>query len=462
MMKETVFTLLLLVSLTAQAQDTVSWEFTVEQSAPIVEAPIDVTQESSVVDIVFKGVLMTDRIFIDDLITKLTFKGYNPGEELTRHVKVYLKARWGGSSCVFDGDCTIPSGGSAEAMIPLLELPFSSPCKFDAVLPELRIESSGTAVSQPLIFEQQQDGGALTTLTATAPVKYLSGTVADQDGNPVKDACVCVYDYIETTDTIIHSYYAVTDEEGRYTVRVEHGNNTYFLKLSANGYADYLYDYFFRLDENATIYPLPCTDFVLTNRLDFKADQLSTIILPEAPDASWGRYYRPDRISDEGVVIFEREPSPQANVPYVIFPNEDFSISLSGYDMANLPEAGCELLDKDKQFGLHGTYQSRWAHNWYASSPWFCHVLDNTPDCTPRGGGNLPRVGAFRAYLIAYSNNLMFEESNLLFVGEMTSVTELQAITSESCVLFDLQGRRVQGQPRPGVYVRNGRKQLVH
>ncbi|MBR2236082.1 MAG: hypothetical protein IJ892_13630, partial [Prevotella sp.] len=70
--------------------------------------------------------------------------------------------------------------------------------------------------------------------------------------------------------------------------------------------------------------------------------------------------------------------------------------------------------------------------------------------------------GAFRAYLIAYSNNLMFEESNLLFVGEMTSVTELQAITSESCVLFDLQGRRVQGQPRPGVYVRNGRKQLVH
>ncbi len=33
---------------------------------------------------------------------------------------------------------------------------------------------------------------------------------------------------------------------------------------------------------------------------------------------------------------------------------------------------------------------------------------------------------------------------------------------TESDGIFDLQGRRVQGQPRPGVYVRNGRKQLVH
>lgn len=63
------------------------------------------------------------------------------------------------------------------------------------------------------------------------------------------------------------------------------------------------------------------------------------------------------------------------------------------------------------------------------------------------------------------------EFSMLLYESTLTLVDNQQAgVGSPAAVdtplangsLHDLQGRRVQGQPRPGVYVRNGRKQLVH
>jgi hypothetical protein len=63
-------------------------------------------------------------------------------------------------------------------------------------------------------------------------------------------------------------------------------------------------------------------DFTLFNAIDFKADVAGTIILPVEPDPTLGKYYRLDRREDN-VLVFVREPIPQANVPYILIANED-------------------------------------------------------------------------------------------------------------------------------------------
>ncbi len=49
-----------------------------------------------------------------------------------------------------------------------------------------------------------------------------------------------------------------------------------------------------------------------------------------------------------------------------------------------------------------------------------------------------------------------------MFVGETDDISDAVADGSISHTqLFDLQGRRVEGQPRSGLYIRNGRKTVV-
>ena len=67
----------------------------------------------------------------------------------------------------------------------------------------------------------------------------------------------------------------------------------------------------------------------------FTKGQRATIILPITPDADKGRYYRLDRVEDYQI-IFEEEPHPQARVPYIIIPNEDFSIDVSTLDFTGI------------------------------------------------------------------------------------------------------------------------------
>ena len=67
----------------------------------------------------------------------------------------------------------------------------------------------------------------------------------------------------------------------------------------------------------------------------FAEDQMATIILPMAPDAGKGKYYRLDKCED-GKIIFEQEKQPQAHIPYIIVPSEDFSIDPGTLDLAGL------------------------------------------------------------------------------------------------------------------------------
>ena len=124
--------------------------------------------------------------------------------------------------------------------------------------------------------------------------------------------------------------------------------------------------------------------------VSYTKDQMATIILPTEPDASKGKYYRLDRC-EKGKIIFEEELSPKARTPYIIVPNEDFSIDLDKLELEGL------YCDSTNIVGVSfiGTYNKKVFG--YKDS-FYYHILDSTPDCRDDVGKYL-YVGPLRAFL---------------------------------------------------------------
>ncbi len=461
----TILFLLLLGSLSSMAEnETATWEVRTGQATSIQAGlPVDVTKKSSSIQLAYRNIAAVS----GDKITGISFKGYNPAKEQVRHLKVWLACgrvgKYGEEVCVFDDDYTIPQGGTVEECISLLRLNFNSPYEYhSSEYFYVKVECTGEAEDEPLFFECQNDDLPVATFNVSAEVKYFSGIVADQDGKPIRGAHVSVYHYNYETETTEVEYTAESDVDGQYSVSMEQSNLSYLLKVSAPGFPRFQADYIFYLNDNSYLYPSPTSDITMFNKLDFKAGHQATIILPEVPDPSWGRYFRLDRKEDSDI-IFEREYEPQANVPYVIFPEHDFSIDLSKYNLENLPEPGFVPFpdnDEHKPLGLYGTYESRYAHCFYAPT-WFATLLDDTPDCG-KTDGNLPRVGAFRAYLLTYDAKPQFAEINYIFAGEADGISEFIISNATSTKIYDFQGRQLQNKPRQGLYILDGKKFVVN
>ena len=148
----------------------------------------------------------------------------------------------------------------------------------------------------------------------------VTGTVRDQDGNPIAGAQVTLANgtYYQTS---------TTDADGHYQVEVEDKEKEYVVSARAYGHTS--------ITRGPVITPIEnnVCDLVLYNALNYQAGKRYTIVLPIAPDASAGRYFRLDRV-EGGNIIFKREYSPQADVPYVFYPNKDFRIDLREMDLS--------------------------------------------------------------------------------------------------------------------------------
>jgi hypothetical protein len=431
--------------------------------------PIDVTKESSTVECCNPSLFYAYRqtfAHLGERIGGISFHGYNPGKELKRHLRVWiteLDVRWVSEQdqdkwvCVYDGDCTIPSGGSSAEHISLIDIDFDKPyilkmsiCFF------LKIECSGEIGEEPLYFEY--DSGRKSPVARYAvmsDVKYLSGTVTDQDGRPIGDACV----QLEFRDNVAAE--GKTDTEGKYQLTIKESNHGYKVSVSAEGYPTYRKKYgpFITEADTGSIIE---RDYVLCNKVCYKKDQRATIILPVAPSPAWGRYYRLVR-RERSNIFFERVETPEANVPYVIFPNMDFELSTANYDLQQEPgitqaphpeetDAYLEQRLKIMQWAtLYGSYQNVDLMAEYEDERLL--MLDTTPDCEV--SGFFGRVGACRAYMAVLGSGI--NPINLIFPDEPTDVSGIK-VTPASPRVYDLQGRRIDGTPEKGLYIRDGRK----
>ena len=209
----------------------------------------------------------------------------------------------------------------------------------------------------------------------------------------------------------------------------------------------------------------------------FTKGQRATIILPTEPDASKGKYYRMDRWED-GKLVFEEEPCPQARTPYVIMPYEDFDIDLDALDVDGLYFDTLRITTESPldfpyaQVHFIGTYAKR--EIGYKDGCFHYFILDTTPDCVllPIPERYSFTMGALRAHF-EVSIDLCYDMEERTFSKTLeyvfhetpTSIndipqTEVQDGEIANRKLYDLQGRQLPGKPARGIYIEGGKKMM--
>ena len=200
----------------------------------------------------------------------------------------------------------------------------------------------------------------------------------------------------------------------------------------------------------------------------FTQGQMATIILPTEPDASKGKYYRLDKCED-GQIIFEQELQPQARVPYIIIPNEDFSIDPSTMDLEGLSHDAVSI----EGISFIGSY----SHEEFSyQEGFYIDIIDTTPDCLDDWfGSGKAIVGPLRAYLQVNWDDPYTQGGTkdpqkikeIVLHNHGTGLVSPLGETEEG-VIFDLQGRRIDNSKfkiqnsklSKGVYIFNGKKVL--
>ena len=218
----------------------------------------------------------------------------------------------------------------------------------------------------------------------------------------------------------------------------------------------------------------------LTDPVTFTKDQMATIILPTAPDASKGKYYKLDRRED-GQIVFIQETQLQARTPYIIVPNEDFSIDMSTLDMAGLsPDTvtvgGISFIGSYVRTEL----PTLTGEDGGGSSFSYYDIIDTTPDCqsdqlTPETF----TIGALRAYLVVTWDDPIHqgptkgepEKLEIVLLEEGTGIGDAERLNDKGQMIndnsvYDLSGRRIgngkwiidNGKLKSGIYVVGGKK----
>ena len=272
--------------------------------------------------------------------------------------------------------------------------------------------------------------------------KYVQeGVVRDQDGNPIAHAQLKLAD----------DWQVLTDSEGRYTITVETWNSEIRnrLEVIADGYTHCV-------TAISNDFPLSKTyvnysqDFRLYNAVTFKAGEMRTLILPTAPDASLGRFYRFKGVESK-YLVFERELSPKAYCPYILIPEEDSRLELAGMDLQK--DSLVQITDANGAGYFFGSIHSRGI---IYSNSLASYTLDTGNEYRPSP-----------AYIEALHATLLYpygEHVELLLLDSTDNITAPQIVNGKlsNGKCYDLSGRRIDNNPLPrGIYIKDGRKVVV-
>ena len=275
--------------------------------------------------------------------------------------------------------------------------------------------------------------------------KDISFRVVNQDGVPVAGAHV-IANYRPELE-------AVVGDDGLYSAKVN-DYGIFSLIVFAPEYETYhdVFSYSWLPDGD---------NVVLVDKIGFKQGMPATIVLPVAPDPAWGKYYLPVRNAYVGTypngtftLYLEREHSPQANIPYVIIPDADFELKPSDYDRKGSTPIDVSWPSGPKTHRFCGSYFHR---NFMFTENLGVRIIDKTLDSEVRLLDGV-RVGPFRAYFLFYGWSTA--EMALVFEDEETGVAP-KALPVAGSPAFDLQGRRLTAAPAKGIYIKDGRKQVV-
>ena len=291
------------------------------------------------------------------------------------------------------------------------------------------------------------------------------GTVKNQDGQPLPEASL----------TFAGTEYDI-GEDGTYQMLLNvptytdgwreavSGN----LEVKAEGYTSFSRQTSFEQQWTDSDWYI---DFILYNQLHFLAGKRYTLILPKEPNASLGRYFRLDRV-EGSKIIFEREPSPNANIPYVFFPDNDVTISLKGMDLTQ--KAGCTIVNdnredyssgKDPRVFFEGFYVTgEYSKYWFASN--YVRIEEEEyyqSRSSYYGSDAMHAILYFQWNLFSTTPELLFHDPSVDAIHNAPASINHQSSNHQ---WFDLSGRRVSASPASsvlprGVYIHDGKKVVV-
>lgn len=237
------------------------------------------------------------------------------------------------------------------------------------------------------------------------------------------------------------------------------------------------------LDENSTTPPTAAEGVKVLVRRTVKAGEWSTLCLPFAMTDSQCKDVfgsdveiadftgtEPEFDDDENCVgikvNFENVTDIEANHPYIIKVSEPvMEFTLDGVDIvADEDEAYIEF-DNGRTgsrrvvySGFYGTYRAQTVvpeYSLFLNDNKFWYSMGQT------------RMKAFRAYfdfldvLTEVEGGAAGARITMTVDGETTSVSQIVKGKPVSGRYYDLQGRRVQHPEKKGVYIRNGKKEVV-
>ena len=204
-----------------------------------------------------------------------------------------------------------------------------------------------------------------------------------------------------------------------------------------------------------------------TTVVAYTAGQMATIILPTAPDTEWGKYYRLDRCEDN-YIVFVEELQPQAHIPYIIMPYEDFSIDLSTLDLAGLSQVAVSI----EGISFIGSYVSQVLEN---QKGFYIDIIDSTSDClNAEFSTERSVIGALHAYLQVNWDDPFSqdgtraprEKKEVVLLDEGDGIDEIQNSEfniqdEEGSAIYDLSGRKLSGKLTNGIYIVDGKKVAI-
>ncbi len=434
------------------------------------DVPLNTTTGCTKMEGIFNCVF---QLTMGDIIRGIAFRGCNTGGLQQRHLTVYMEeTNHSGTPRSFtplqdmtkvaDSIFTVKSGGTVAAPERILEIPFDTSFVYKRTFLRLTIVCDDGMPGDEVRFSsaRNEGGHALCasgddvssfgqtklvtkpqlTLMVRKPVRYVSGTVTDEEGRGIANATVT----LQHEDFILPDVSGITDADGHYRIRVESGNARYYAKVTAPGHT-LLNDWrLIAAGEN------PVRDFTLYGSATYRAGERSTIILPFAPDPTVGRYYTLNRL-EGNKVVFVRVSEPQANMPYVLFADRDYHVSLEGFDLTIVP-GSVEL----GWVAFRGTYTNGGEDSAFDSLVPI--VLD---DALASLYGYAVDYIALHAEL--YVHWEINDDIEVVFVDTPTQLHQptMQAGTP-ALPCCDLQGRHLSGKPtNRGLYINDGKKVLI-
>ena len=207
----------------------------------------------------------------------------------------------------------------------------------------------------------------------------------------------------------------------------------------------------------------------------FTLDQMATIILPTTPDASKGKYYRLDRVED-GQIVFEQELQPQARVPYIIVPSEDFSINPSSLDLEGLTKDSVSI-EGVTFIGSYVRKELPALTGGDGGGSLYYDLIDKTPDCSlsPLGEtGKGAIIGALRAYLLVNWSDPYNpggtrgpnDKQEIVLKDNPNDIKTLSNSPLKGEDIYDLSGKKIVNRKSSnnksyrGIFIEDGKKKV--